>query len=235
MFNPHPRTTQVPIGDGNQCVVIDDFLSDPQALRALAIEHRDGFDAAPLNAFPGLELPMPDAFSGRLDEFFMQHVRRLLGARRTLEVHSRLSMVTLPGAQLQPMQRVCHRDRFAVPAGQMSAACVLYLFDQPALGGTSFFRPRQSIAATDALMRELSTMSSGEADAALGAEAGYLLASNAWFELVHTVPAAWNRAIFYDGSIFHSSHVSAPDKLDADPARGRLTLNGFFVCRRQAA
>ncbi|GGE76709.1 DUF6445 family protein [Massilia psychrophila] len=234
MFNPHPHITQVPIGDGNRCVVIDDFLADPQALRALAIAHCDGFDAAPLNAFPGLEMPMPDAFSARLNEFFIQHVRCLLGARRTLEVHSRLSIVTLHGAQLQPVQRVCHRDRFAVVAGQMAAACVLYLFDQPALGGTSFFRPRQPLAATNALMRALYGMSSAEADAVLGAEAGYLAASNGWFELVHTVPAAWNRAIFYDGSVFHSSHISDADRLAADPARGRLTLNGFFVCRRQA-
>jgi hypothetical protein len=235
VFNPRPRITQVPIGDGRQCVVVDDVLSDPQALRALAIAHRDGFDAAPLNAFPGLEMPMPDAFSASLDEFFMQHVRRLLGARRTLELHSRLSMVTLAGARLQPLQRVCHRDRFAVPAGQMAAACVLYLFDQPELGGTSFFRPRQSPAATDELMRALATMSCAEADRTLGAEAGYLLASNDWFELVATVPAAWNRAIFYDGSVFHSSHVSAPERLSADPAQGRLTLNGFVVCRSQAA
>lgn len=235
MFNPWPRITQVPIGDGNQCVVVDDVLTDPQALRGLAVTHRDGFDAAPRNAFPGLEMPMPAGFSASLDEFFMQHVRRLLGARRTLEMHSRLSMVTLPGAQLQPLQRVCHRDRFAVPPGQMAAACVLYLFNQPALGGTSFFRPRQSLAATNELMRALATMSGEEADAALGAAPGYLLASNDWFELVHTVPAAWNRAIFYDGSIFHSSHVSAPERLSADPAQGRLTLNGFFVCRSQAA
>lgn len=235
MFNPRARITQLAIGAGRQCVVVDDVLRDPQALRALAIAHRDGFGAAPLNAFPGLEMPMPAAFSASLDEFFMQHVRSLLGARRTLELHSRLSMVTLPGAQLQPLQRVCHRDRFAVPPGQMAAACVLYLFDQPALGGTSFFRPRQPLAATDELMRALAGMSRAEADVALGAEAGYLLASNDWFELVQTVPAAWNRAIFYDGSVFHSSHVSAPQLLCADPAAGRLTLNGFFVCRSQAA
>ncbi|MDL2353927.1 MAG: DUF6445 family protein [Pseudomonadota bacterium] len=234
MFNPRARISEVPIGDGQSCIVVDDCMLDPRALRALAIEHAAGFDAAPRNAFPGLELPMPAAFSGLLDEFFMQHVRRRLGARRTLDVHSRLSLVTLPGAQLRPLQRVCHRDRFGVAADQLAAACVLYLFDQPALGGTSFFRPRQSAAQTNDMMRTLGGMDTAAASAMLGAEPGYLLASNAWFELVHTVPAAWNRAIFYDGSIFHSSHVGAPELLSADPARGRLTLNGFFVCRRQA-
>jgi hypothetical protein len=235
VFNLRPRITQVDIGDGSVCVVVDDALSDPQALRTLACEYSAGFAEAPLNAFPGLELPMPDTFNALLDEFFMQHVRSRLGARRTLELHSRLSLVTLPGAQLRPLQRVCHRDRFAVAADQLAAACVLYLFDDPALGGTSFFRPRQPLAATNAWMDELSPMSGADADAVLGPERGYLLASNAWFELIATVPPAFNRAIFYDGSIFHSSHIGAPDKLSADPARGRLTLNGFFICRRQAS
>jgi hypothetical protein len=41
--------------------------------------------------------------------------------------------------------------------------------------------------------------------------------------------------VFYDGNLFHSSHILAPELLSDDPARGRLTLNGFFICRRQAA
>lgn len=235
MFNPHPRIAQLPVGDGKVCVVVDDFFSDPQALRALAIEHASGFAPAAANAFPGLELPMPASFCDRLDEFFMQHVRRLLGARRTIELHSRLAMVTTPAGALRPIQRVCHRDRLSVPEGEMAAASVAYLFDDPSLGGTSFFRPRRSPAQTEALMRELAAMSGAEADRVLGAQAGYLAGSNDWFELVRTVPAAWNRAIFYDGGIFHSSHIADAAGLSPDPALGRLTLNGFFVCRKQAA
>jgi hypothetical protein len=49
------------------------------------------------------------------------------------------------------------------------------------------------------------------------------------------VPAAFNRAVFYDGGHFHSSHITQPEKLGADPAHGRLTLNGFFICRRSAS
>jgi hypothetical protein len=70
---------------------------------------------------------------------------------------------------------------------------------------------------------------------AIGRPPNYCTAGNAYFDLVRTVPAAWNRAVFYDGSVFHSSHIEAPDLLCADPASGRLTLNGFFICRRNAA
>jgi hypothetical protein len=41
--------------------------------------------------------------------------------------------------------------------------------------------------------------------------------------------------VFYDGGQFHSSHITRPEMLSDDPAHGRLTLNGFFVCKRSAA
>jgi hypothetical protein len=76
----------------------------------------------------------------------------------------------------------------------------------------------------------------GEAfDAVIGAPPGYLGASNAYFEQVCSIPAAFNRAIFYDGAIFHSAQIDAPARLDHDPATGRLTLNGFFLLRKAAA
>ena len=62
-----------------------------------------------------------------------------------------------------------------------------------------------------------------------------MTASNAYFERIATVPAAWNRLIFYDGGLFHSAHIEQPALLASDPTRGRLTLNGFFTCRRHSA
>jgi len=48
------------------------------------------------------------------------------------------------------------------------------------------------------------------------------------------VPARWNRMIFYAGTIFHSGEIAHPQLLTDDPRTGRLTLNGFFTCRRSA-
>jgi Rps23 Pro-64 3,4-dihydroxylase Tpa1-like proline 4-hydroxylase len=62
----------------------------------------------------------------------------------------------------------------------------------------------------------------------------YMTASNEWFEQVATVPAKFNRAIFYDGSVFHAAQIERPQLLTDDPATGRLTLNGFFRYRRNA-
>jgi len=234
MFNPQPRIQLVPIPGHLPCVVIDDFLLDPDVLVADAVKYRDGFAHAPHNAFPGLEMRMPDGFSARLDEFFMQHIRSRLGARRTSQMFSRLSMVSLAPDRLRPLQRVCHHDNYASSPEQCFPASVLYLFKDQELGGTSFYRPRQPVAETYDLFDVWANMADEDFTRLIKAEPAYLTASNDYFELVATVPAAYNRAIFYDGGIFHNSHITHPELLTNDPSTGRLTLNGFWICRKAA-
>lgn len=238
MFNPRPRIERVPIagtGTGQDAAwVIDDVLLQPEALRQHAIAHRHRFVAAPHNAYPGLEWQQDETVDTALADFFLQHVRGLLDARRTLSMYSRLSLATLQPQQLRPLQRLCHRDRFGVDADQMAVACTLYLFHDEALGGTAFYRARQPLPETNALIRGFNDMSDEQFTQAISTPPAYLTTSNAHFEFLHAVPPAFNRAVFYDGNFFHSSHILASDKLSDDPARGRLTLNGFFICRRTA-
>jgi hypothetical protein len=235
MFNPHPKIQLIPIPGHPPCVVVDDFLRDPQALVDGTIQFRESFVMAPHNAFPGVELRMPDAFSARLNDFFIQYVRDSLGARRVIELYSRLSMVTLQPPELSAYQRLCHRDRFTRDPARCYGALVLYLFHDSSLGGTSFYAPKIPAHEIDrmyALDSEWGDMPADTCTRLLGAAPAYLTTSNPYFELLCTVPAAWNRAIFYDGSIFHSAHIEAPERLSSDPEHGRLTLNGFFTCRR---
>lgn len=235
MFNLHPTVTTLPIDATHVCVVIDDVLLDPQALVDTAVKHRQAFELARANAYPGLELPMSDTVSARLADFFGLHARRALGGRRTVTAHSRLSMVTLLPDALQPLQRVPHRDRLAVAAGQFVVAAVLYLFRQPELGGTSFFAPRQSLAETERLMAAWNLQTGDDFTQRVGLSPAYISDSNTYFDKLLTVPARWNRMVLYDGGLFHCSHVTRPELLSDDPARGRLTLNPFFICTRLAA
>lgn len=232
MFNPHPKIQALGVAGQAICYVIDDALRDPERWVELAAAHADAFQEAPHNAYPGPELRMPETISAQLDEFFGRHVRRLFEARRTLRMYSRLSLATRRPEQLDPRQWLCHVDRMQGEPGQCIVASVLYLFRDASLGGTGFYRPLRPLAEIGQLVQDSATLPRADFAARYGLQAGYMTASNAYFEKLLAVPARWNRLIFYSGLTFHGSDITAPDKLSRDPRAGRLTLNGFFTCRR---
>lgn len=233
MYNPHPRIERIGLFDGHAVHVVDDALLEPRRVVQLAAEHRDRFEVLGHNAYPGPELRLPEPVSGALDAFFAEHLRAAFDVRRTERMYSRLAMVTLAPERLAPRQWICHRDRFEVPPGQRAVASVLYLFDDPALGGTAFFRPRRPLAEVERMIDDSARLPADEFRARHGITPGYP-AGNPWFEPVLCVPPRFNRMIFYDGSLFHAGHIPDPSRLTDDPRTGRLTLNGFFTCRRRA-
>lgn len=235
MFNPRPAIRPLQICSGETCFVVDDFLLDPHTMVAHAVAQRAQFAQAANSYYPGPELALSQNIAVQLEQFFNQHVRSALGGRRTLAVTTRLSVVASRPDQLKPMQRLCHRDAVGLAASEGAGAMVAYLFEDPRLGGTSFYVPRRPIEEIAAMMRLAGEMDDRSFNKMLGAEPAYPTSSNTWFEHVLHVPAAWNRAIFYNGTVFHSGHITAPELLDADPARGRLTMNGFIRMRKGAA
>src|SRR5687768_14136305 len=111
MFRLQPRIDTVAIAPGHAALVIDDALLQPERWVERAVQQRETFAASPHNAYPGPERRLPDEISARLDQFFAQHARARLGARRTLRMYSRLALATRTPAQLEPRQWICHRDR----------------------------------------------------------------------------------------------------------------------------
>jgi hypothetical protein len=234
IFNPRPSIQEVRLTRDHSCLIVDDALVNPEVLVQFAVDHRNEF-REPAYAYPGIELPMPADFTTRLEDFFMRYIRGALNGRRTLLRNSRLSMVTLAPDRLRPIQSICHHDSQSVAPGQCIAASVLYLFKDSALGGTSFYMPKKSSNETEQLLLDARSLTHAAFTDRYAIEQGYFCESNDYFERVGTVPAQWNRMIFYDGSVFHSGDIRAPEKMSADPLAGRLTLNGFFTCSRKAA
>jgi hypothetical protein len=235
VFNPRPSIQYIPIAEQQVCAVIDDFLLEPQKMVDFAQAQREQFINDPDNYFPGPELYLSRDTSISLDQFFMQHVRSALGARRNIGVSCRLSMATLPVHQLHPLQRLCHRDAEVFPPGESMGASVLYLFKDATLGGTSFYKPKKSLDEIRQLLQLANTVSNEELTSLINTEPAYMNASNDYFELVRTIPAAWNRAIFYSGTVFHAAQIDRAELLSSDPAIGRLTMNGFFKYRLASA
>lgn len=231
MFNPDALIRRAEIGDGRYCIVVDDLLLEPHKMVAQAVARREAFASAPVNCYPGMEQPMPAEFNAALDGFFTRHLLPAFGATRILGMATRMSMVTLRPEQLMPQQRICHRDARECPPGEGAAASVLYLFEDARMGGTSFYRPLRHPEEIDFLLHQARLMDNDAFSKVIGAEPSYYNGDGRYFEKICTVPAAWNRAIFYDATTFHSGQIDAPELLDADPARGRLTINAFIRYR----
>ncbi len=234
MFNPTAHLQEIRITGDEVCLVVDDLLADPEGWVAFAQDRHAQFAKAPFNAYPGVERALESELTAHLRDYFDRNIRARLGGRRTLNMYSRLSMVTTEPKDLTPLQRLCHRDRFHVETDQLAAAMVVYLFKDQRLGGTSFFEPKWPIDQTDDNIRRWSHSSNEAFDAEFGATRAYLADSNDHFRLVKVIEPKWNRAIFYNGSLFHSSHIRHPELMANDPQTGRLTLNSFLVCKRIA-
>jgi hypothetical protein len=233
-FNPAPRIEAVALDHGRQALVIDNALLNARDVVDLAVQYQHLFEPAAAYAYPGLELWVNEDVLARITDFFAQHIRSRLHARRSLQASARLSLVTQPPEALSPRQWFCHRDDAGVPDGEMVAASVLYLFEDAAHGGTSFYRPRLSDADTAQLVRDSLQLPGAEFTQRWGIAAGYQGGSNAAFECIASVSAAFNRLVFYDGATWHcSDNAGLPTHAD-DPARGRLTLNTFLRCSRVA-
>lgn len=176
---------------------------------------------------------MPSVIVERFKQLYEASIAPHLAGDRVLHSHARLALVTKRADQLTPPQWICHRDRLFVPSDQCVAACVTYLFRDPQMGGTCFFQPKTDAQTTNQLVHDSGALLAADFAARYGIDPGYMRQSNAWFSHLSTIPPRFNRMIFYDGGIFHSSDIPNDSLLSADPSRGRLTLNAFFTCRRR--
>ena len=231
MFNPNAQLRVEAFEDRYTCIVVDDALRDPDQLVRYAAAHRDAFRPA-ATAYPGVSLAAPADVANALAAYFALQVRRRFDARRLVNLNCVLSMVTVPPAALRPAQWLCHNDPLTLDPRQSIQASVLYLFKDVRLGGTSFYSSTRSPQETARMFDDAVQLSPAAFTRRYAITPGYMLGSNAYFRQVGSIAARWNRLIFYDGRVLHSGDIAAPEKLTSDPLTGRLTLNGFFTCRK---
>ena len=234
-INPKAKLEAVELANGSRIYVVDDFAENPQDLVQQAQSVLQQFNTLPGHPYPGPQLALPTEMASTLDAFFQLHCSKLLHTGTPLDMFGRYSRVTQKSAALDARQRICHRDDSSLEPGLMMSAAVHYLFHDQRLGGTVFFRSLMSDEQTQQFFRDASSMDGSTFGEKYGIPAGYMTQSNPYFEVIGRVPAKWNRAIFYDGGIFHSGDIQWSDAAGYQKGVGRLTVNAFFKSQKQKA
>jgi hypothetical protein len=179
---------------------------------AHAVARREAFRAAPVNCYPGIEQPMWAEFDQAMAAFFDAHIAPAFGAVQALGLNTRMSIVTLKPEQLLPQQRICHRDaRECTGRGRGGVGAV---FVRGRAHGRHQLLPAAPASAGN---RPPAAPGAPHGQRRLQPRAGrppqYYNGDERYFEKLGTAPAKWNRAIFYDATIFHTGQIDAPELL----------------------
>ena len=234
-IHPDPDIRVQPIDADNNCVIVDDFLKDPQAIVEFACANAADFELQD-RGYPGL---LYDVHSSAMSDIY-RFIRLRMSSQFSffkgdIRTSTYLSMATKQPGELSNLQRLCHTDP-RERADRRNYAGLVYLFDNEELGGTGFYRWKEQDLITEATALEQTDP--GRALEFLrrhfptyNRPACYMTDTNEIAELLYEVPARFNRLIFYSGDLPHSARISKPERLSKDFSRGRLTLNCFASTR----
>lgn len=217
------RTVETIGAEVQPLVILDDFASDPDALRRDAA----AMDFAPaLNHYPGVRAALPPSYlQGQLPLIAAAAADAFGRTGAVTVVDASFSIVSTPAAALTIPQRLPHIDAFTADR----IALVHYL--SPGGGdGTAFYRHRATGFETVDEARRALFFRHLDTEIRLGGPPppGYVLGDTPLFECVQSVPAKYNRALLYRSWNLHSGAIGAATKLSADPGAGRLTVTAFL-------
>jgi hypothetical protein len=230
-INPQLEINLVPITGSYHCAVIDDFLLNPAEVVEFAGRQAEHF-TMPERAYPGIVLPVSNRDVAPLNRFIQSELGRLFSfCRGGIDFYTQLSVTTLQPADFSWIQRLCHTDP-KLANGRRNFAALLYLFNNPELGGTGFYRWKHPEFWAGMSALQVDDPSAGldvlqEKFQMFRDPPRYMTESNEAAELIDKVPARFNRLVFYSGEVPHNAHIEHPELLCNDPAKGRLTLNCF--------
>lgn len=231
-INPHSTISRQTISANDDCIVVDDFLQNPQDLVNFAAQRADEFSREQ-SSYPG---PLFRVSPVAMDEIYrfirFKMSKRFPFMKGGMDFWSYLSIATDKPNELSYLQRICHTDPERDP-DRTPYAAVIYLFENEDLGGTAFYRwkAQEQVQYAESLGRddpEKALNYLQEQFPSFQQPGKYMTDSNEIAERLCTIPARFNRLILYSGEVPHSGSITAPELLSADIHQGRLTLNIFI-------
>lgn len=220
------------ISDNQHCVIVDDFLKNPDEIVEFAARNASDFSIHDQLGYPGLMYDVENDALTSFYRFIRSEMTNHFPFRKSgINLSTFLSMVTLQPDELSNLQRICHSDP-RTDLKRANFAALVYLFDNEELGGTGFYRWKNRELMEQATALELDDAAKGlkflqENFPTFQKPAHYMTETNEIAECICTIPAKFNRLIFYSGDVPHSAAISAPELLSTDFRKGRLTLNCF--------
>jgi hypothetical protein len=212
------------IGRENQpLMIVDNVLEDPQSMIDAACAAQ--FYVPEHTNYPGINARLPEAYYQTVVTALRGPIEAAFGLSRAiyLKYFGFFALATRDSRQAQPIQKIPHQDS-PDPA---RLAMVHYLCRGP-FGGTGFFRHvKTGFESVDQSRRETYVTVAKQELEATGAHTGFAGPDTANYELIGRAERVFNRLIVYRSHVLHSA-LLGPEAGSADPARGRLTANGFI-------
>ena len=230
-INASPTIEHCALSEQYRCVIVDEFLAHPEKVIAYASQRASEFTSGGLG-YPGVVYDLEAVLMVDIYRFIRMKLNKSLSFfKGSIRFSTNFSMAILKPEELSCLQRLCHSDPIT-NVKRKNIAALLYLFDNPALGGTAFYRWKEKKAITEATAIAQETPDKAllflqERFQMFREPAQYITESNEVAELLHVIPARFNRLIVYPGDIPHSAYIEEPRLLSKDVSKGRLTLNCF--------
>lgn len=122
-INPNAGLRREQISANDFCVIVDDFLQDPDMLVELAARHLGDF-ANPNIGYPGVQLRVNDDAMKDIFRFVRSKMSKAYSFMRgRIGIRSLLSMLTCRPEQLSLLQRICHIDPNPAAAARNMPPC----------------------------------------------------------------------------------------------------------------
>jgi hypothetical protein len=137
-------------------------------------------------------------------------------------------LVTLRPDQCQTARLLPHID-----ATEPNMFAAIHFLCAAGHGGTSFYRHRGTGFESIDRAREPRYLraKSEELAAAQQPVREFINGDSATYEQIASFDALFNRLLIYCGVMLHAGNIAPDYDFDANPRRGRLTANSFFLLR----
>lgn len=207
-------------------VIIDDFFSDPEALRADAAS-KSYQKLGPF--YPGIRAQANPVYFGERMALLTEVLKNVFDFQKGAELtECAYSLVTTRPGELMPIQSMPHYD--GLEEGRVA---LLHYLSPAKMGGTAFYRHKGTgfETVTEARFETYKEALSEDVKKYGLPLKAYHTENSENFEQIGKVEACVNRCVIYRGITLHSGYIPLGFNFAKDPLKGRLTVNSFLSKR----